>query len=523
MRGAWISLAVVGVLSAVACSPAAATEPRPNVLWIYLEDVSGWFSCYGERLIETPNIDRLAARGTRFTRFYTSAGVCSATRSAVMLGAMQTTHGVHHHRSSRNNAQGTKHDGIGMIHLPEGIVPLPQWCRQHGVWTFNEGCGKDDFNFVFSHDDFYDYCPKGQGWGPELTVAGDCWRGRKRGQPFFGQVQLAGGKFGLGRNGKPPRRVVDRTAVLVPPYYPDIAEVREEIGRHYDCLLETDAQVGEIIAALERDGLAESTVVILFSDHGYGLHRHKQFLYEGGIHMPLIVAGPGIPQGAVRDDLASSIDIAPTTLGILGLPMQKHFEGRDLFAADWAPREFIVAARDRCDYTIEKIRAIVTTKYKYLRNYLTDRPYMQPSYKDPWPVSIRLREMMKNGDMNEVQKIFFGDAKPAEELYDLENDPHEIHNLAADPAHAAELARHRKLLADWIAATGDKGQTPEGDAGLIQVLYEWGDKCVSPEYDRLRGVIEPKPKAPAKNPRAAGDENGRRRPNILFGLTDDQP
>jgi hypothetical protein len=148
---------------------------------------------------------------------------------------------------------------------------------------------------------------------------------------------------------------------------------------------------------------------------------------------------------------------------------------------------------------------------------------MQPSYKDPWPVSIRLREMMRNGDMNDVQKIFFGDSKPAEELYDLENDPHEIHNLAADPAHAAELARHRKLLADWIAATGDKGQTPEDDAGLIQVLYEWGDKCVNPEYERLRGVIEPKPKAPAKNPRATGVENGRRRPNILFGLTDDQP
>jgi len=484
------ALAVSFAAAFFATGQASAAEPRPNVLWIYLEDVSGWFSCYGERLIETPNIDRLAARGTRFTRFYTSAAVCSATRSAVMLGAMQTTHGVHHHRSSRNNAQGTKHDGIGMIHLPEDVVPLPQWCRRHGVWTFNEGRLKDDFNFVFSHDDFYDVCPSGPGWGPPLTVAGDCWRGRKPGQPFFGQVQLAGGKFGLGRNGVPPKHVVDRAAVPVPPYYPDIPEVREEIGRHYDCLLETDAQVGEIMAALDRDGLADSTVVILFSDHGYGLHRHKQFLYEGGIHMPLIVAGPGIPQGAVRDDLASSIDIAPTTLGILGLPMQKHYEGRDLFAADAKPRDHVVAARDRCDYTIEKIRAIVTRKYKYLRNYLTDRPYMQPSYKDPWPVSIRLREMMKNGEMNEVQKIFFGDSKPAEELYDLENDPHEIHNLAADPAHTAELARHRKLLADWIAATGDKGQSPEDDAGLIQVLYEWGEKCVNPEYDRLRAVLE---------------------------------
>jgi hypothetical protein len=164
------------------------------------------------------------------------------------------------------------------------------------------------------------------------------------------------------------------------------------------------------------------------------------------------------------------------------------------------PRDFVVAARDRCDYTIERIRAVVTKKYKYLRNSLTDRPYMQPSYKDPWPVSIRLRDMMARGEMNDVQKIFFGDDKPAEELYELENDPHEIHNLVGDTAHAGALERHRKLLADWIAATGDKGQEPENDAGLIQVLYEWGEKCVNPEYDRLRGQIESRPTPPAKKP-----------------------
>jgi len=304
--GGWLVLPVLWAL----ISPAATAAPAPtNVLWIYLEDVSGWFSCAGETLIKTPNIDRLAAEGTRFTRFYTSAAVCSATRSAVMLGAMQTSFGVHNHRSSRNNAKGTKHDGIGMIHLPAGVVALPQWCRQRDVFTFNEG-GKDDFNFVFDLDAFYDFCPRKSGWGPRLCVAGDCWRGRKPGQAFFGQVQLAGGKYGRGRRAEPAPQVVDRAAVPVPPYYPDIPEVREWIGYHYDCLVKTDEQVGEILAALERDGLADSTVVILFSDHGYGLHRHKQFLYEGGIRMPLIICGPGIPAGEVRDDLVSSIDIA---------------------------------------------------------------------------------------------------------------------------------------------------------------------------------------------------------------------
>lgn len=470
---------------------AAAPASPPNILWIYLEDVSGWFSCYGDTVIRTPHIDALAAEGTRFTRFYTTAGVCSAMRSSTLLGAMQTTFGVHHHTSSRNHAAGTKHDGIGMIHLPPGVVPLPQLLRQHGLYTFNEG-GKDDYNFVFRLEDFYDFVPARKGWGPPALVAGECWAGVKPGQRFFGQVQLGGGKLSA------PPRVVDRAAVPVPPYYPDIPEMREEIAGHYDRLLVTDRQVGEIVAALKRAGLYDNTVILLVSDHGNKLHRHKQFLYEGGIHMPLIVAGPGIPRGQVRDDLVSSIDLAPTTLAIAGVAAPKHMEGRNVFAAGRRPREFVVAARDRCDFTIERIRAIVTPRYKYLRNYLTDRPYLQPSYKDPWPLTIKLREMMARGAMNPAQLVFFGPVKPAEELYDLANDPHEIHNLAGNPAHAAELERHRRLLAGWIAATGDQGQAPESDEGLLQALYAWERQAVNPEYDRLRPLLDRKPSRPAR-------------------------
>jgi arylsulfatase A-like enzyme len=463
----------------------AGVQP-PNILWIYLEDVSGWFSCYGEQLIATPNIDALAAAGTRFTRFYTPAGVCSATRSAIVLGAMQTTFGVHNHTSSRNHAAGTRHDGIGMIHLPKGVTPVPQLFRQHGIYTFNEG-GKDDYNFVFKLADLYDFVPAVRAWGPPHLIAGDCWAGLKPGQAFFGQVQLGGGKLGKAA----PKRA-DRAAVPVPPYYPDIPEVREEIAHHYDCLLKTDAQVGEVIAALKRAGHYDNTVIFLLSDHGYRMHRHKQFVYAGGINMPLIVSGPGIPRGQVRDDLVSGIDLAPASLAAAGLPIPSHMEGRNFLASDHRPREYVVAARDRCDHTIERIRTIVTPRFQYLRNYMTDRPFMQPSYKDPWPVSIKLREMMARGEMNGAQLVFFGPQKPAEELYDVAGDPHQIRNLVDDPAAAAELNRHRKLLADWIAKTGDRGQFPEDDAGLIQVLYERGDRAVNPEYDRLRPLIQPK-------------------------------
>ena len=157
-------------------------------------------------------------------------------------------------------------------------------------------------------------------------------------------------------------------------------------------------------------------------------------LYEGGIQMPLVVAGKGMPAGKVRNDLVSGIDVSATSLAVSGIGVPKEMEGRNFMAANYQPRKFVVSARDRCDYTIEKIRAVVTPRFKYLRNYLTDRPYMQPTYKDPWDVTKKFRAMMANGEMNETQLLFFGDNRVPEELYDLENDPHEINNLADDPA-----------------------------------------------------------------------------------------
>ena len=488
-------------------SVAGAAE-RKNVLWIYLEDVSGWFSCYGETLIKTPHIDALAAGGIRLDRFYTPAGVCSATRSAIVTGMMQTSIGAHHHRSGRASFRGQDlGPGFDDIRLPKGVSTLPEIFRAAGYWTFNEG-GKDDYNFKHDTGKMYDFIPKGRGIAPASLVSGDCWKGRKKDQPFFGQVQLKGGK--LGRNAK---KKIDRSKVSVPPYYPDTALVREEIAHHYDCLLKTDEQVGAVVKALKRDGLYENTVIFLFSDHGYKLHRHKQYLYEGGIHMPCTVSGPGIPSGKVRDDLVSGIDVSAASLAVAGIAIPEKMEGRNFLAKGYKKREYLVAARDRCDYTYERIRAVVTPRFKYLRNYLTDRPFMNPSYKDPWPVSKEMRRLMAEGKMNKTQLIFFGDKKPAEELYDLANDPHEIHNLAGNKQFAAELERHRKILSGWIETTGDQGQVVESNAGLLAAMKRWGDKCVNPEYDRIRAdyrkwkaglPAKPAKPAPAKKPASGG-------------------
>ena len=473
----------IALLFFVTIATGMSASARPNILWIYLEDVSGWFSCYGDEIIETPNIDGLAKSGTRFDRFYTPAGVCSTTRSAIITGMYQTTIGAHHHRSCRPSFRGKNMGKFDENILPKDVVPLPIRFRQAGYYTFNEG-GKDDYNFSYKVSEFYNYVPRKRGWGPGALISGDCWKRKKKDQPFFGQVQLGGGKL---RN---VPKVIDRAVVPVPPYYPDVSEIREEIANHYDCLLETDKQVGQIIKALKRDGHYDNTLIFMFSDHGYKLHRHKQFLYEGGIHMPCVVAGPGMDAGKVRSDLVSGIDISAATLAAAGIEIPESMEGKNFLAKNYQPRKYVISARDRCDYTIEKIRAVVTPRFKYLKNYLTDRPYMQPSYKDPWPVSQKMRQMMAAGKMNETQKIFFSDKRVPEELYDLENDPHEIHNLANDPKFSKQLKEHRAILEQWIKESGDKGQAPESDLGLLCTLKRWGEKCVNPEYDRVRHLLK---------------------------------
>jgi arylsulfatase A-like enzyme len=217
------------------------------------------------------------------------------------------------------------------------------------------------------------------------------------------------------------------------------------------------------------------------------LPRHKQFCYEGGIHVPLIAGGPGLPEGAVREDLVSGIDVGPTSLAAAGIDVPDHVQGADAFDPKFG-REYVVAARDRCDYTIDRIRAVVTDRYKYIRNFMTDRPYLQPQYRDGQEFLEVLRDLHEAGKLNEVQSRFVSDERPAEELYDLQEDPHETNNLvhSDDPQHQRKLGELRTVLHRWIVETDDEGRFPESDAALRAVVDRWGEEAVDPVYDRVR-------------------------------------
>ncbi len=474
-----LQLIAIGLILGSVMPIQASNPARPNIVWIFIEDMNDWMGCYGDTTVPTPNIDRLAARGTRFTRAYMPAGVCSATRSALALGAMQTSMGVHHHRSSRERVPEE------VIHLPEKVETVYETLRQHGYFVCNGG-GKNDFNFKFDINTLYDFD------GRRIGFRDPHWRRREAGQPFFAQIQLRGGKNSGKYKGS--KRIAkkethtDPARVEVPPYYPDHAIIRREIAHHYDCIRQTDDEVGRIIAALKDDDLLDNTIVFFFTDHGMRLHRHKQWLYEGGIRVPVVIAGPGIQPHTTRNDLISGIDITVTSLALAGIDPPKYMEGHNVFAAPHRPRAFVISARDRCDYTIDHVRAVTTKRFKYLRNFLTDRPFMQPQYRDGRDYIEICRTLHKQGILNPVQEFMWSETRVPEELYDLDNDPHETVNLAGDPQFAAELAKHREILGTWIRDTDDKGQYPESVDSLRGVLKRWAKQAVNPEYEKARGA-----------------------------------
>ena len=233
--------------------------------------------------------------------------------------------------------------------------------------------------------------------------------------------------------------------------------------------------------------LYENTVIFFWTDHGMKLYRHKQWLYEGGIRVPMIASGPGIEKGVARKDLVSGIDITATTLALSETPKPNWVEGENLLAKDFK-RNYVVSARDRCAVAIERVRAVTTQRFKYLKNFMTDRPFMQPQYRDDSDYVEDARELYKEGKLDAAQSFSWAPERVAEELYDLKKDPFEINNLAADPAHAKQLERHRKILTRWIKKTDDKGQYPETVVALKGVLEQWGEKAVNSEYEKARDI-----------------------------------
>lgn len=453
LRTALGLVVTTGCLLLPAPGLAADAPKRPNILWLIAEDFSPHLGCYGTKEVWTPNLDRLAGEGMRFTRAFTTAPVCSASRSAFMTGMYQTTIGAHHHRSHRD-------DGY---QLPAGVKVMTDRFREAGYFTANvvqlpetfgfKGSGKTDWNFTY----------------PGQPFDGKSWEELKTKQPFYAQINFQE----THRKFRAPAKA-DPAKVDLPPIYPDHPVARKDWAEYLDAATELDRKIGLILQQLEADGLAENTLVLFMGDHGQAHVRGKQFVYDDGLRVPLLVRWPkGIPvpknfkPGVVSDQLVCSLDFTATSLALAGVKKPATMQGQ-VFLGDQStpPRQYVFGARDRCDETMFRFRTVRDAQYRYIRNFMPERPFLQTNdYKErSYPVWNLIKELGATGQLTGWQKDFYlAPTMPPEELFDMGADPHSMTNLVTStkPEHQAALKRLRGELEKWIEASNDQGRIPE--------------------------------------------------------------
>ncbi|MCS6850966.1 MAG: sulfatase-like hydrolase/transferase [Gemmataceae bacterium] len=446
---------VVVLLGILAAAAAAAESPRPNILWITCEDISPHLGCYGDTYAVTPHLDQLAREAVRFTQAFAPIGVCAPARSCLILGMYPPAVGTHHMRCT----------GL----RPDFARCFSEYLRDAGYFCTNNV--KTDYNFP----------PPKAAWD-ELSNQAH-WRHRRAGQPFFAvfnfttshesQIRLPEAQY--------RRRLADfqlmphdPARAPIPPYHPDAPEVRRDWARYADMISVMDRQVGGILRQLADDGLTDDTIVFFFSDHGAGMPRSKRWLYDSSLRVPLLIRFPKkyahwapAPPGSTTERMVSFVDFAPTVLSLAGVPIPKHMHGQPFLGPKAVePRTYVFGFRDRMDERIDMIRAVRDRRYKYIRNYHPELPWFREqhiSYMYEMPTMRVWQQLADAGKLSGPPAIFMAATKPAEELYDILADPHEVHNLADSPTHRETLHRLRKVLGDWQAEIIDLGFLPEAD------------------------------------------------------------
>lgn len=420
------SIAALLLLCGVAF-PTLADEPtsaddRPNILWITIEDWSPDLSCYGTKGIHTPHVDKLAAEGIRYERAFTTSPVCSTSRSAMMTGFHQNYIGAHQHRTA------------GKKPLPHGIRPIPHLLADAGYFTCLMSW-KVDCNFLPDKK--------------EELFQGNDWRQRKPNQPFFARITFSDTHRAWQRD---PLRPIDPQDVELPPYYADTPFIRRDWANGLEQMQLVDRQVGKLLKRLDEEGLAESTLVIFIGDHGRCHFRGKQFLYDEGTRVPLIVRWPGkVPAGQVSDDLVMSIDLCATVCEAAEVAPPVPLHGRSLFGDEVKNRKYVFAARDKMDSTHDAMRSIRSKEFKLIQNLMPERAYCQFSFykESSYPALAEMNVLNLEGKLTAEQAAFLASSKPEVELFDLRSDPHEVHNVASDPQYAEVKAELLDELNNW--------------------------------------------------------------------------
>ncbi|MBN2377839.1 MAG: sulfatase-like hydrolase/transferase [Sedimentisphaerales bacterium] len=441
----------------------AAQPAQPNILWLSCEDISPHLGCYGQEYAITPNIDQLATEGVRYTRAFTVHGVCAPSRSGIITGM---------HPSS-----------LGSVNMrcralkPDSIKCFTEYLRADGYYCTNNS--KEDYNFK---------TPKAA-WDQSSSKAH--WKNRPPEKPFFAVFNFTGtheSKLWNSAdfdNTHPPRLKPSQWQkpenMTVPPIYPDTLAVRRDFARLFERITEFDYFVKDKIDELKQAGLYENTIIFIWSDHGDPLPRAKRCLYDSGTLVPLIVRIPepfrtnnqGKPN-TTDDRFINFIDLGSTVLNLTGLPVPKHMQGQPFLGPNLPPpRKYIFGARQRIDELFDMVRSVRDEQYRYIRNFMPFVPYLPfLQYSEKCNTLKSLRNLHAQNQLNNVQAQWLSDHRPAEELYDLKNDPWETHNLAQNPQYTNVQNQLRTVLENWMIETRDTGLIPEPE--MIRLAQQYG-------------------------------------------------
>jgi arylsulfatase A-like enzyme len=438
-----VAAIAIGLAATHSTALRSAQADRPNILWITSEDNGPEIGAYGDTYATTPNLDALASRGFRYRTAWSNGPVCGASRTALILGVYPESTGGEHMRS--------------YVPLPDDMRLYPALLRQAGYYTTNNV--KTDYN----------YGHVGTVWDVQSNQAH--YRNRRPGQPFFAVFNTTVSHESQVR-ARPHTAVHDPAGVAVPAYMPDVPEVRQDWAQYYDRMTEVDTFVGQRLAELQTEGLADDTIVMYFGDHGAGMPRSKRFPYNSGLRVPVIVYAPPkyqhlVPadarrQGAELTRLVSFVDFAPTLLSLAGIAPPAWMQGQAFLGAHTAPApQYIFGFRGRMDERYDLSRSVRDDRYVYIRNYMHHRPWGQHvGYMFETPSTAIWKRMFDEGRLNASQRAFW-EPKAHEELYDLQNDRWEVHNLVDSPAHATALGRMREALDTHARRIRDIGFLPE--------------------------------------------------------------
>lgn len=463
-------------------SYAQKTEHGPlNIIWISCEDMGPILSSYGNTSINTPNIDRLAKEGVKYTNAYSTVGVCAPSRFSIITGMYPVRLGAHNMRTGDHNNFKWPEDvkfrsskgiidkaGVNIpdyeVVTPSYVKPFTEFLRAEGYYCVNDDKCDYQFNAPFT------------AW--DDVFGGGSYNNRPKGAPFFyvkNYYTTHESRIWLRKN--KPMTVLPKD-VPVPDYFPDLPEVREGIARKYSNIEALDKEVGELLNKLEVDGVLENSIIFFWSDHGGNLLRQKRAVGNSGLNVPLIIRYPdGHRKGQTDDRMVSLMDLGPTVMSILGIEPPFYMDGKP-FAGKFekSPRKYIFGSADRFDESTDMQRSVLDGRFVYIKNFMPDLPLIyRNKYREQIPMNKLLIDLNQNGDLQGDASYIFMSKKPIEELYDLSSDPYEVNNLANNEDFKYKLLELRKQLENWQIEVDDKGFFPESE-----IINEFWPNMIQP-------------------------------------------